>query len=264
WLRDAGERIVGGMEYATALFEESTVQRYLGYLRLLLQSMVNDSWQPVESLPLLTSAEQRQMVTEWNATEAEYGRARCVQELFEAQVQQRPEAAAVVFEDEVLSYGELNRRANQLAHYLRALGVGPDTRVAICVERGLEMIVGLLGVLKAGGAYVPLDPAYPQDRLQYMLTDSTPLVLLTQAHLQGLFAGFSQTLPVLELDAAAPRWREAPQRNPASASVGLNAQQAAYVIYTSGSTGRAKGVVIEHRQLLNYVAAISRKLELQP
>src|SRR5262249_23482105 len=174
-LRDAGERIVGGLEYANALFEEATVQRYVGYLRLLLQSMVSDSRQAGESLPLLSTAEQHQVVHEWNATEAEYPRERCVPELFEEQVAKRPEAIAAVFEEEALSYGELNRRANQLSHYLRGLGVGPDQRVAICAERGLEMIIGMLGVLKAGGAYVPLDPAYPQERLQYMVADSAPV-----------------------------------------------------------------------------------------
>src|SRR6185295_2070203 len=126
---------------------------------------------------------------EWNATRAEYPREKLAHELFEEQVEKTPDAVAVVFEDAMLSYGELNRRANQLAHYLRELGVGPDQRVAICAQRGLEMIVGLLGVLKAGGAYVPLDPNYPAERLRYMVEDSAPLVLLTQARWQELFAG---------------------------------------------------------------------------
>jgi len=172
------DRIAGRIEYATALFEESTVERYLGYLRTLLQAMVADSTQAMESLPLLTAPEREQVLYEWNATAGEYARDKCVQELFEEQVAQTPDAVAVRYEEQVLSYAALNRHANQLAHYLRTLGVGPDQRVALCVERGVEMMVGLLGVLKAGGAYVPLDPAYPQERLQYMVQQSAPTVLL--------------------------------------------------------------------------------------
>ena len=148
-----------------------------------------------------------------------------------------------------LSYAELNRRANQLAHYLRGLGVKPDARVAICVERGLEMIVGLLAVLKAGGAYVPLDPAYPAQRLSYMLEDSGPAVLLTQGHLEELFPEVRDRLPMIDLAAEAPPWREQPETNPERAGVGLTPEHLAYVIYTSGSTGMPKGVMIEHRNL---------------
>src|SRR5262249_48198958 len=131
-----------------------------------------------------------------------YPREKLVHELFEEQVEKTPEAVAVAFEDAALSYGELNRRANQLAHYLRELGVGPDARVGICVERGLEMIVGLLAVLKAGGAYVPMDPAYPTERLNYMLEHSAPAVLLTERHLQGQFDHISETLQVVDLKEA--------------------------------------------------------------
>jgi amino acid adenylation domain-containing protein len=179
-------------------------------------------------------------------------------------VEKTPEAVAVIFESEVLSYSELNRRANQLAHYLKGLGVGPDTRVAICTERGLEMMVGLLGVLKAGGAYVPLDPAYPTERLQYMLRDSAPAVLLTQAHLQEMFVSFSQDLPVLELDAAAPPWRDQPQTNPIREWVGLSPENSAYVIYTSGSTGQPKGVVIAHSALTNFLHHMQREPGIAP
>ena len=159
---------------------------------------------------------------------------------------------AVVDEDRQLSYEELNRRANQLAHYLRKMGVGPDARVGICVERSFEMIVGLLAILKAGGAYVPLDPAYPAERLSYMLADSIPVVLLTQGHLAGLFPGISDTLPLLDLtDASA--WSRQPQSNPQCAAIRLMPEHLAYVIYTSGSTGQPKGVAIEHRSLCNLI-----------
>ena len=216
FLRETDEQIVGVLVYARALFERTTVERYLGYLRTLLEGMVADERQAIDRLPLLPEAERCQLLYEWNATEAEYPRERCVHELFEEQVEKTPDAVAVVYEDATLSYGELNRRANQLAHYLRELGVGPDQRVAICMERSLEMVVGLLGVLKAGGAYVPLDPAYPVERLRYMLDDSAPVALLTQSHWQGNFSGLSEKLTVVNLDEDVAWWQE---QTPSSRSV---------------------------------------------
>src|SRR6201999_4377622 len=155
-----------------------------------------------------------------------------------------PDAVAVVFEDEQLSYAELNSRANQLAHYLQGLGVGPDARVALCAERSLEMIVALLAVLKAGGAYVPLDPAYPEERLSFMLEDSAPVVLLRQSHLSVLFQ--DAEVAVLDLDAEAAPWRDCPEANIDARSIGLTPQHLAYIIYTSGSTGKPKGVMVQH------------------
>src|SRR5262249_46660420 len=153
-------------------------KRVCQYMHTALESLVealeSEPARQVRTLEVMPEAERRQVVSEWNATRAEYPREKLVHELFEEQVEKTPEAVAVAFEDAALSYGELNRRANQLAHYLRELGVGPDARVGICVERGLEMIVGLLAVLKAGGAYVPMDPAYPTERLNYMLEHSAP------------------------------------------------------------------------------------------
>jgi len=161
----------------------------------------------------------------------------------------------VVFEDASLSYEELNRRANRLAHYLRELGVRPDERVAICVERGLEMVVGLLGILKAGGAYVPLDPEYPAERLRYMLEDSGPVALLTQESLEGLFAGLRDDLPIIDLSAAAPPWNNQPKTNPKSAGIGLTSGNLAYVIYTSGSTGMPKGAMNTHQNVARLFSA---------
>ncbi|HST57175.1 MAG TPA: condensation domain-containing protein, partial [Longimicrobium sp.] len=227
-------RIEGGVEYATALFERATVQRHVGYLRRVLEEMAADDVQPLDRVELLSAAERRRVVQEWNATDAAFPAGACVHELFEAQVARTPDAVAVAFQGEGFTYAELNARANRLAHHLRALGVGPDARVGICVERGPEMITGLLGILKAGGAYVPLDPAYPADRLRYMLEDSAPAALLTQSSLAGAFAGLD--VPVVELDAPAPAWAQGPETNPACA--GLTPGHLAYVIYTSGSTGR--------------------------
>src|SRR6266702_2460692 len=249
-LREAGQSIHGGLEYATSLFEPSTVERYLNHFRILLQSMVDDDTQTVDKLPLLTSTERHQLLYEWNDTAAEFPSDKCVHQLFEEQAAKAPEATAVVFEDAALTYGELNRRANQLAHYLRELGVRPDTRVALCVERGFEMIVALLAVLKAGGAYVPLDPAYPIDRLRFMLQDSAPVALLTQSHLQNLFPELSTLLPVLDLDDTT-LWQDQTETNPHPDTVGLTPLHLAYVIYTSGSTGTPKGVMIQHQGLVN-------------
>ncbi|MBV9300897.1 MAG: amino acid adenylation domain-containing protein, partial [Acidobacteriaceae bacterium] len=207
----------------------------------------------VRTLKVLPEAERRRVLYEWNETKTEYPSDKCVHELFEAQVLRSPEAVAVVFEGEELSYGELNARANRLAHYLRRLGVKPDDRVAICVERGFEMVVGLLGVLKAGGAYVPLDPAYPAERLRFMLEDSGPVALLTQAHLKGLFYGVGGDLPVLDLADASGAWSGLPITNPDPRHIGLASRHLAYVIYTSGSTGTPKGVMVEHRSLCNYL-----------
>ena len=247
-LQEAGEVIVGGIEYATSLFEQATIQRYIGYFRNLLQAMVADDFQAVDRLPMLPESERDLVLYRWNDTRTDFPSDKCVQELFEEQVAKSPDALAVVFEDASLSYAELNRRANQLAHYLIELGVVPDARVAICVERGLEMIVALMAVLKAGGAYVPLDPVYPLERLRFMLQDSAPVALLTQEHLRGLCSGINDALPILDLEDPAA-WQDQPQTNPAPDSLGLTPHHLAYIIYTSGSTGQPKGVMVQHQGL---------------
>jgi len=173
----------GSLEYKTDLFDTSTIQRMLGHFQILLESIAANPDRSISDLPLLTDAEQHQLLIEWNDTKADYPD-QCIHQLFEAQVERTPDAVAVVFGTERLTYHELNRRANQLAHYLRSLGVGPEVLVGICLERSLEMVVGLLGILKAGGAYVPLDPEYPKERLAFMLEDAQVSVLLTQEQLQ--------------------------------------------------------------------------------
>jgi amino acid adenylation domain-containing protein len=252
-LGEAGGRIVGSLTYVTALFEQATVERYLGYLSAVLRAMAADDTQAVDRLELLPEDERRRVVEEWNHTEADYPRGLCIHQLFEAQVERTPSAVAVVFEDLSLTYAELNARANRLAHHLRERGVGPDARVAVCVERGPEMVVGMLAVLKAGGAYVPLDPAYPPDRLGYMVRDSAPLALLTRAPLAGMAGEILGGLPVptIHLDAGA-EWESRPATNPEVAE--LTPDHLMYVIYTSGSTGQPKGVMNQHRCVVNRLA----------
>ncbi|HEX8697017.1 MAG TPA: amino acid adenylation domain-containing protein, partial [Longimicrobium sp.] len=259
WLSEAGGRIAGRVEYATSLFERATVERFAGYLRRMLAAMAADEDRPVERLDLLPGAERRQVVEEWNRTAAEYPRGACVHELFEAQAARTPDAVALVFEDQALTYAELNARANRLAHHLRGIGVGPDARVGLCLERSLEMVVGLLGVLKAGGAYVALDPGYPEDRLRYMLADSRPAVLLARSPLAGRVAGAG--VPVLALDADSGAWAGRPATDPERR--GLTPEHLVYVIYTSGSTGRPKGVMNVHRNLVSRIAGIQDAWRLE-
>ena len=168
---DDGVDIWLEIEYSSDLFDEQRILRMFGHYQTLLEAIAADPEQCLAELPLLTEAERQQLLVEWNQTAVAYPKERCVHELLEEQVERAPEAVAVVFEDEQLTYRQLNERANQLARHLQGLGVGPDTLVAICLERSLEMVVGLLGILKAGGAYVPLDPSYPKERLAFMLRD---------------------------------------------------------------------------------------------
>ncbi|WP_211445288.1 non-ribosomal peptide synthetase, partial [Collimonas humicola] len=262
-LGEAGDAVAGSLEYAAALFEQATVERYLGYWRRLLEAMVSDDARQIASLPLLGETE-RQALAAWNATEVDYPeRESLLHQLCEAQAARTPDAVAVEQDGQQLSYAELNRQANQLAHYLRGLGVKPDDRVAICAERSLQMVVALLGVLKAGAAYVPLDPAYPADRLAHMLSDSAPRVVLTQAGIAGgwqqVRASIAPELPLLDLQA--PSWAAYPEHNPDSSH--LAPSDLAYVIYTSGSTGKPKGVMNEHRGVVNRMLWMQQAYGLQ-
>src|ERR1041384_623645 len=194
---DAGAEMLASLEYNTDLFDAATVERFSGHLRTLLESLVATPSTRVSELPLLNEQERR-LLSNWNQTRAEFPSERCLHELIEEQVCRSPEAIAVVFEQEQVTYAELNGRANQLARHLRKLGVGPEVRVGICLERSLEMVIGLLGILKAGGAYVPLDPDYPRERLAFMLNDAQVPVLLTTQQLADLLP--TQTM-VVRLDA---------------------------------------------------------------
>ena len=180
FLRERGEKYIGYIEYSTDLFDASTIDRMAGHVRTLLEEIVADPDRCISVLPILSETERHQLLVEWNDTAADYPKDKCIHELFEEQVEKTPDAIAVTFEGQQLTYQELNRRANQLAHYLRGLGVSPEKLVGVCVERSLGMIVGLLGILKAGGAYVALDPNYPQERLAFMLKDAGLSVVMTQ------------------------------------------------------------------------------------
>ncbi|WKB55697.1 non-ribosomal peptide synthetase [Eleftheria terrae] len=249
-LGEQGGRIAGSIDYATALFDRATVERYAGYVRHTLAAMVEDEQQPVDRLQVMPPAEWQLVLRGWNETAQPVPQDVCLHELVEAQAARQPAAVAVVHGERHLSYGELNEQANRLAHELRRLGVKPDERVGLCCERGLELAVGLLAVLKAGGAYVPLDPAYPKERLQYMLQDSAPVVVLVQ----GLGRErIDAAVPVLDLQDAAG-WVHQPSTNPSRQAVGLQPSHLAYVIYTSGSTGQPKGVAIEHRNAVNFLS----------
>jgi amino acid adenylation domain-containing protein len=241
-------------EYNTDLFEAETIRRMLGHYQILLEGIVSDPEQRLSDLPLLTSAERHQLLVEWNQTQQDYPRKKSVHELFEEQVERTPEATAVIFEDKQLTYRQLNERANQLAHHLQKLGVGPDTLAGICVERSLEMVVGLLGILKAGGAYVPLDPAYPKERLAFMIEDAGMAVLLTQTSLLASLPG--EQLGVLCIDRAWDVIGAEGRENLPAASVPENL---AYVIYTSGSTGRPKGVMVQHGAVVNFLHSMRQE-----
>ncbi|HEU4560057.1 MAG TPA: amino acid adenylation domain-containing protein, partial [Longimicrobium sp.] len=245
-LWEEGDRVAGEVVFATALFNRETVERYAGYLRRMLAGMAADESRRVDRLALLSDAERRHVTEEWNRTEAPYPES-FIHERFEAQAGCTPEAVAVVYEDRELAYSELNRRANQLAHHLRALGVGPEVRVGICVERSPELVIAVLGVLKSGGAYLPLDPGYPHERLLDMVRDCAPVVVLTQGSLAGRLAGLE--LPLVALDEDAAWWAGQPETNPERGA--LSPENLTYVIYTSGSTGRPKGVEMTHRGASN-------------
>jgi amino acid adenylation domain-containing protein len=256
WMWEGPGGLAGWLDYSTDLFESSTINRLIEHFVLLLEGVVADPDGRLLQLPLLSGAERQQLLVEWNANKQDYPPDVFIQRLFEAQAARQPEAEAVVFEETRLTYGELNARANQLAHYLRANGVGPETRVGICVERSVEMVLGALGALKAGAAYVPLDPSYPRERLLFMMEDSQATWLLTQQRLvQSLPAVSVQQLGtradhvrVLLLDADVEALAGESVENPIC---NLAPENPAYVIYTSGSTQRPRGVMIQHDSLVN-------------
>jgi amino acid adenylation domain-containing protein len=246
FVEETGQRLRGLLEYNTDLFSATTITRLAGHFQSLLRGIVVHAKWKISELPLLTEAEHHRLLVEWNDTGTDYPRHRCIQEFFEAQVERTPDTVALVFEEEHLSYAELNRRANQLAHHLRGLGVGPETLVGVCAERSLEMVVGLYGALKAGGAYAPLDPTYPRERLAFMLADAQAAVLLTQKRLLPTLPAHEAQVVCLDAD-----WETVGQQSIQNPVSGVVDDGLAYVIYTSGSTGRPKGAMNTHRGIRN-------------
>jgi amino acid adenylation domain-containing protein/FkbM family methyltransferase len=247
-LDETPQGLSGVWEYCRDLFEEETVRRMADHFQALLRNIVSAAESRLSQLEMLTEAERGQLLREWNQTSRDYPREQLVFELFEAQAAQRPEAVALVYEEQRLSYRELNRRADLLARHLRGLGVGSEVAVSLCLERSPEMVVGVLAVLKAGGAYVPMDASYPAERLAYMLEDSQAPVLLTEAAIAGrLPANWAQVVLIDE-------WRPDDADDAGGLEPLSGPENVAYVIYTSGSTGRPKGVSITHRGLMNYLS----------
>ncbi len=245
-LQNTATGLVGMWEYNADLFDASTIERMSGHFQTLLEGIVANPQERISQLPLLTELEQQQLLVDWNDTQSDYSQDKCIHQLFEEQVKRTPDAVAVVYENQQLTYHQLNCRANQLAHYLKSLSVGADVLVGLCVERSLEMVVGLLGILKAGGAYVPLDPEYPQDRLSFMLEDTQLSVLLIQQHLIERLPKHQVQLVCLDTE-----WQAISQLSDFDLVNSTSSENLAYVIYTSGSTGKPKGVMIQHQSLVN-------------
>ncbi|MCA1612753.1 MAG: amino acid adenylation domain-containing protein, partial [Acidobacteria bacterium] len=248
YVLEGADETAGVFEYNADLFDGQTITRMIGHFQRLLEGVIADPRQRLSDLPLLTDAERRQLLVEWNETAADVGRERRVYEMFAGQARLTPDAAALIFGGEQLTYRELDSRADRLAAHLRSRGVGPDVLVGICMNRSLEMVVAMLGVLKAGGAYVPLDPEYPQARLAYMLEDAGVSLLLTQERLLGRLP--PHRAEVIRLDKG---WETTLGERRGVPSPGVSAGNLAYVTYTSGSTGQPKGIAMTHGALSNLI-----------
>ena len=276
-LTDKEHGIVGHIEYSTELFNRDRIERMADHFRTLLEAIVSEPDQSIATLPILTESERHQLLVAWNNTAAGYPKDKCIHQLFEDQVDQTPHAIAVECESNQVTYRELNRRANQLARHLKRLGIGSEKLVGICVERSIDMVVGLLGILKAGGAYVPLDHNYPKERLRFMRQDSKISVLVTQETLVEdgcwIMEDGDRRLPNLDsqpsilnprlhvvcLDRDLSMIEQQSSENPTAS---INSHNLAYAIYTSGSTGQPKGVQIEHRSVVNCLRSIGREINL--
>lgn len=246
-----GSELLLKIIYDCQLFDDATIIRMLGHLQTLLKGMIANPEQPLKDLPLLTASERHLSLVEWNNTQTEYPQNLCIHQLFEAQVKRSPDAIAVIFADQQLTYQELNTRANQLAHHLQKLGVGPEVQVGICTERSLEMVIGLLGILKAGGAYVPIDPSYPQSRQAFMLEDAQIRILLTQKDLVTKLPEHQAQIICLDTD-----WKAIAQESNTNLDHShLIPDNLGYIIYTSGSTGQPKGVLVTHANVVRLLKA---------
>ncbi|RPH89909.1 MAG: non-ribosomal peptide synthetase, partial [Chroococcales cyanobacterium metabat2.561] len=256
---EQGSYLEGFWEYDSHLFTDERITRMVGHFQTLLKGIVANPQQTVGELPLLTESEKQQLLVEWNQTQKDYLQDLCIHQLFEAWVEQTPDAIALIFKGEQLTYRELNSKANQLANYLQTLGVKPETLVGICIEPFLEMIVGILGILKAAGAYFAIDPTDSSERIAYMLDDSKLAVLLTQEKLVASLPQHQAQVICLDSD-----WKEISTESKSSPITSLTPENLAYVIYTSGSTGKPKGVLVAHRGLCNLSQAQIKLFNVQP
>ncbi|MEH1944123.1 MAG: amino acid adenylation domain-containing protein [Nostoc sp.] len=246
-----GLQLAGRIVYDTSCFDEQTITRMIGHFQRLLEGMADNLQQYISQLSILSADEEQQIITLENHQQKNSINYKCIHVLFEEQVEKSPHAIAVIYQQEQLTYRELNNRANQLAHYLRSLGVKPEVRVGICVERSLEMVIGILGILKAGGAYVPLDPAYPAERLSFMLEDVQTPVLLIQTHLRNQLPINNQIVVHLDSD-----WEIIAQQRQDNLPSEVSPENLAYIIYTSGSTGTPKGTEVPHRSILGFMFGV--------
>ena len=265
--------LVGGFEYNKDLFAETTIKRMVGHFCTLLEGIANQPRERIGDLPLLTPREQQQILVEWNQTQKEFSQEKCFHQLFEAQVEKNSNAIAIIYNNEQITYQELNHRSNQLAHYLQTLGVAPEVRVGICIQRSPAMIVAMLAIHKAGGAYVPLDPAYPVERLAFMVEDAQISLLLTHNQTTDVAKQIILDAPSLKIDRGENLinldtfWRENNQSTPESVKnpqSQVTTDNLAYLIYTSGSTGKPKGVLIPHRGLTNLTEDKIRVCDVHP
>jgi amino acid adenylation domain-containing protein len=252
--QQADESHNGSLEYSRDLFDASTIERMLGRFQHLLGQVVEAPDTPIGELSIITERECEELAR-WNATEVSYPHGRCLHELFEARVADAPDSCALSFIDHELSYAELNRRSNQLGHRLREMGVGPDVLVGICMDRTEDLVIALMGTLKAGGAYIPLDPEYPEERLNMMIEDAQPLVVISESQYAGLLTCGSAQLFLIDQEREALENESEKNLSCTSAPENL-----AYVIYTSGSTGKPKGVMVEHRNVVNFLTGMERSL----
>ncbi len=264
--KESEERLTGWLEYKTELFDDATITRMLAHFQTLLEGIVANPQQRLDKLPLLTAAERQQLLWGWNDTQTDYPADVCIHQLFEAQVERTPEAIALIFNNFTITYQELNAQANQLANYLRSaklsrsdsLGIRPEMRVGVCIERSPKIIVSILAIFKAGGVYVPLDPTYPKERLAFMVEDARLSVLLTQ---ESLDIEPRQRTTVVHLD---QEWEIITQHSNTNPKQVVTPDNVAYIIYTSGSTGKPKGVLLEHRGLCNLATAQIQAFNIQP
>lgn len=247
-LDERPDALTGRFVYNTDLFDESTIIRMAEHWQILLEGIVADPTQPITALPLISDQDRQQLLVEWNNTQAEFAKDQCLPQLFEIQAEQAPDAIAIVFDEEQLTYSALNARANQLAHYLQRQEVGPDILVGICMDRSPVLLVGLFGILKAGGAYLPIDPTYPEERIRYMLVDAHTPVVLTQSTLTDRLPAVESQVICLDTE-----WAMIAREDNRAIACPVTPENLVYVIYTSGSTGKPKGVMIHHRGLINYL-----------